>query len=393
MTSKLLRHISTVSRRASRGFLGFRHGARVGSAPGQFQVDPDAEPTRISVTAYGPDAIEELEVDSVESLESLFDRYPVIWVDVSGLGDADAIRKVGEYFELHPLALEDVVHVPQRAKAEDYPGEIFVVTHMVHPGEITPASISLEQLSLIFGKGYVVTFQERRGDCFEGVRRRLREGRPKIRGAGADYLAYALLDAAVDSLFPLLEVLDGKLVDLEDDAMNRLDPGVALELKEMKRAVHLLYRAVFPSRDALLRLLRDDSGLIAEETRLHLRDCHDHAAQAIDLLQDARELARDLTDLHQAALSNRLNDVMKFLTVFATIFIPLGFIAGLYGMNFDPSVSPWNMPELSWPLGYPFALLLMAAVALSLLGFFWFKGWLGVRGMSGVGEASPGGRR
>jgi magnesium transporter len=248
---------------------------------------------------------------------------------------------------------------------------------MAHPSELSPTSVGLEQLSMIFGEGYVVTFQEHSGDCFGSVRARLREGRVRIRGAGTDYLAYALLDAAIDSLFPLLEILDQRLVQLEEEAMTRTDSGVALELKEMKRAVHLLYRSVFPVRDAVLRLLRDDSGLIADETKLYLRDVHDHAAQAIDLLQDARELARDLTDLHQAALSNRLNDVMKFLTIFATIFIPLGFIAGLYGMNFDPDVSPWNMPELGWAYGYPFALAVMAAVALGLLGFFWGKGWLG----------------
>lgn len=377
MKNRLLRKIGNASRRASRGTLGFRHGARVGSAPGQFEVDPEAERTRISVIAYGPDGIEEHQVDDVDTLNALRARYPVTWVNVDGLGDADVIRKVGEYFGLHPLALEDVVHVPQRAKTEEYADQLFVVAHMAHPSEKAPTSIGLEQLGLIFGRGYVVTFQERAGDCFDNVRNRLREGRVRIRGAGADYLAYALLDAAVDSIFPLLEELDQHLIRLEEDAMSSADPGVALELKEMKRAMYLLYRKYYPIRDALLRLLRDEGGLINDDTKLYLRDCHDHSAQAIDVLGDAREMARDLTDLHQAALSNRLNDVMKFLTVFATIFIPLGFIAGLYGMNFDPGVSPWNMPELGWAYGYPFALSLMGAVAFGLLGYFWYKGWLG----------------
>lgn len=377
MKNRLLRQFRIATRKASRGHLGFRHGRRVGSSPGHFQVDPEAAPTRISVVAYGPDALEEHEMRSVDDIEPLLDRYQVTWVNVDGLGDADTIRKLGEFFELHPLALEDVVHAPQRAKTEDYADELFVIVHMAHPSNVTPTSMELEQLSLIFGKGYVVTFQERAGDCFEPVRRRLREGRVRIRAAGADYLAYALLDAAVDSAFPLLEVLDQRLMELEEDALSRTGQRVSLELKDMKRSVHLLYRSLFPVRDAIVRLQRDETGLITAETKLYLRDCHDHAAQVIDLLQDARELARDLTDLHQAALSNRLNDVMKFLTVFATIFIPLGFIAGLYGMNFDPDVSPWNMPELGWVYGYPFALSLMAAVAFGLLGFFWYKGWLG----------------
>jgi len=377
MKRKLLRRISRVSRRASSGLLGFRHGARVGTSPGQIHVDPDAEPTRISVISYGPDSFDERQIASVEEIDEVLERYPVTWVNVDGLGDADAIRKLGEYFEIHPLALEDVVNIPQRPKTEDYPGEMFVVTHMAHPNELSRTAMMLEQLGMIFGKGYVVTFQERAGDCFDGVRKRLREGRPRIRAGGADYLAYALLDAAIDSLFPLIETLDHRLVELEEDAMSKTGHAIALELKEMKRAVHLLYRSVFPNRDALLRLMRDDGGLVGDEAKLYLRDVHDHAAQAIDLLQDAREMARDLTDLHQAALSNRLNDVMKFLTVFATIFIPLGFIAGLYGMNFDPGVSRWNMPELGWAYGYPFALGLMSAVAFGLLGFFWFKGWLG----------------
>jgi magnesium transporter len=376
MRERLLRRLEIVSRRASRGQLDFRHGARVGSAPGQYQIDPEAARTRISVIAYGPAEIEEHGVENVADVDALLDRYPVTWVNVDGLGDAATIATVGEYFELHPLALEDVVHVPQRAKTEDYADQMFVIVHMAHPSEVAPTSIGLEQLSMIFGQGYVVTFQEQPGDCFEGVRQRLREGRARIRSAGADYLAYALLDAAIDSLFPLLEVLDERLMDLEESATSRFDGAVASQLKEMKRAVHLLYRTVYPERDAVLRLQRDTGGLIAEETKLYLRDVHDHASQAIDLLQDARELARDLTDLHHAALSNRLNDVMKFLTIFATIFIPLGFVAGLYGMNFDPEVSRWNMPELGWAYGYPFALSLMAAVAFGMLGFFWFKGWL-----------------
>jgi len=377
MNNKIFRRIGLVSRRASRGTLGFRHGSRPGSSPGHFQVDPDAAPTRVSVISYGPDSFDEREVEKVDDINAVLDAYPVTWVNVNGLGDADTIAKLGAYFELHPLALEDVVHVPQRAKAEDYQGQMFVISHMAHLGDGSAAMIELEQLSMIFGKGYVVTFQERGGDCFERVRERIRDGRARIRGSGADYLAYALLDAAIDSLLPLLEALDHRLLELEDQALYDTDSGVALELKEMKRSVHLLYRSVFPNRDSLTRLLRDESGLIAAETKLFLRDVQDHASQAIDLLQDAREMARDLTDLHQAALSNRLNDVMKFLTVFATIFIPLGFIAGLYGMNFDTEISPWNMPELHWFYGYPFALALMTGVAGSLLGFFWYKGWLG----------------
>ncbi len=233
-----------------------------------------------------------------------------------------------------------------------------------------------EQVSVFLGPKWVVTFLEDPGDAFDPVRRRLRENRGCIRASGAGYLAYALLDAVVDAYFPVVEKYGEKLDELEDEVVDRPDQGTIARAHAVKRDLRQLRRAIWPLREALNVLTRDTSGLVDDGTRVFLRDCYDHTVQIIDLVETYRELDADLTDLYLSSLSNRLNEVMKVLTVIATIFCRMTFIAGVYGMNFDTQVSPWNMPELHWPLGYLFSWGLMAASAVGMLGFFGWMGWI-----------------
>ncbi len=346
-----------------------------GAAPGTLVSDPAAPRPRIRVIAYDAGGCTEDEDDAVD-VESLPGRVrpgTVTWIDVVGLGDAAVIQRLGELFNLHRLALEDVIHVHQRPKVEDYGDRLFVVFRMVDPS----AEEASEQVALFLGKELVITFQERPGDAFEPVRNRLRQGRGVIRNHGADYLTYALLDASIDQMFPALETYDDTLDTLTEDVLRTPDPEIAHHLHVVKRELLNLRRIVWASREMINNLMRGDFTLIRVETRTYLRDCYDHCIQLMDMLEMQREVTASLFDIHLSSLSNRLNEIMKVLTMIATIFIPLGFIAGIYGMNFDPEASPWNMPELDWYFGYPFALSVMAVTAVGLLLWFRRKGWIG----------------
>ena len=350
----------------------WKRGGKVGAPPGTLVADPEAPPPVIRVFAYGPKEFVEQDVEDLESLRSLMDKWPVVWVNVDGLGDVETITKVGQVFDLHRLVLEDVVNVPQRPKVEQYEDSLFLVTRMAVLGE----RLEAEQVSVFLGKGVVLTFQERPGDCLEPVRNRIRKGIGRVRGQGPDYLAYAILDAVIDNYFPILEEFGERLEALEEEVIARPSPAVISQIHSAKRDLLTLRRAIWPQREAMSWLLREPCLLISDDTRLYLRDCYDHVSQIIDMVETFRELASGLVDAYQSSISNKMNEVMKVLTIIATIFIPLSFVAGLYGMNFNQEKSPLNMPELSWYWGYPFALGLMAAIAGGLLIFFWRKGWL-----------------
>ena len=349
-----------------------RRRTQPGAAPGTVTVDPEAPHSVVRVIAYGPESLFENAVEDLHCIPGLLEKCPVTWVNVDGLGDAATIEKIGRIFCLHRLSLEDVVNVHQRAKGEQYPSYYFIVVRMAHAGE----RLETEQLSLFLGRNFVLTFQERDGDCFHPVRQRIRKGGNKLRNSGPDYLAYAVLDAFIDNYFPLLEQLGERLEALEDEVISRADRQTIAEVHKTKRDLLTLRRALWPLREAISALLRERTALIADETRIYLRDCYDHTIQLIDLLETYRELASGLTDIYLSSLSNRLNEIMKVLTIFSAIFIPLTFIAGIYGMNFNPERSPWNMPELNWKWGYPFSLGLMAAVTIGMLIYFRKKGWL-----------------
>jgi magnesium transporter len=264
-----------------------------------------------------------------------------------------------------------VVNTHQRPKVEPYDDHLYLVAQMAYRTEF----LRTEQVSLFLGPGYVVTFQEREGDCLEPVRTRIRKGGPRLRNGRADYLAYAVLDAVVDHYFPITEEYGDLLESLQTEILSDLELDASRRIHALRSDLLTLRRVLHPLRDAISSLLREDSPLIEEGTLLYFRDCHDHIIQLLDLLQVDRETASGLMDLHLSAVSNRMNDIMKVLTIFAAIFIPLTFIAGIYGMNFNTEASPWNLPELDWYWGYPLALGSMAVIAVLMLVYFWKKGF------------------
>ncbi|MCK6483258.1 MAG: magnesium/cobalt transporter CorA [Phycisphaerae bacterium] len=351
----------------------FRRRTLPGAPPGVLIPDPDAPRPAIQLMAFGPDAYEERPLDDVQTVRAALARWPVTWVNVDGVGDTTTVAEIGRMFGFHRLAMEDAVHVHQRAKVDQYPGYYFIVARMP-PREMGGDT---EQISIFLGDKYVVTFQERSGgDCLDPVRLRIRTGISPVRRAGPDYLAYAILDTIVDHFFPLIEESSDRLEALESDVFPTPRRDVMARIHSIKRTLLTIRRAVWPLRDAMNTLLREQSPLITNETRVYLRDCHDHTIQIIDLVETCRDMASGLHDVYLSTLGHRTNEIMRVLTVFSAMFIPLTFIVGLYGMNFDPATSPWNMPELRWYWGYPLAMLLMAAVAATLLVYFRRKGWL-----------------
>ena len=342
--------------------------------PGTLKVAADAPHPVLRVIAFNKERLVEEPVDTVDGLAAYLDESNVTWINVDGLGDAATIRQIGELLGLHSLALEDVINVHQRAKVEPYHDHLFVVTRLVTM--IAPDHLDSEQISLFLGKNYVLTFQQLPGDCFDPVRERIRASRGRIREAGADYLAYALIDAVIDSYFPVVDEFADHLDHLEDEVALRQSPEVIDRIHELRNDLLLLRRSVRPHRDSLNELVRDEHPLIGAETRVFLRDCYDHTVQLIDLLEVYREMCGDLRDYYLSIVSNRMNEIMKVLTIIATIFIPLGFVAGLYGMNFNTKLAG-NMPELNMPYGYLGALAVMMCVALGMLFYFWRHGWIG----------------
>jgi magnesium transporter len=355
--------------------LRMRRAPVAGMAPGTLVVDPDAPKPVLRAIAYGPDEVVEHDLPGVAAARELVGRHPVVWVNVDGLGDVAVLDELGGLFGVHRLALEDVVNVHQRAKVERYGEQLFVVARM--PLRLEDGHHGTEQLSLFLGKGFLLSFQERAGDCFDPVRRRIREGKGRMRSLGPDYLAYALLDAVVDSYFPVLQDCGDRLDVLEDKMFARPDPQTAGHIHLIRRDLLGARRAVWPLRECLSGLTREPDELVGEETRLYLRDCYDHAVQIIDLLESYRDLSGGLMDTYLSLVSQRMNEIMKVLTIYAAIFIPLTFVAGIWGMNFDTQASGLNMPELGWGFGYPAALALMAILALGQLAWFRRKGWLG----------------
>jgi len=352
----------------------FRRQTRPGDAPGILVPPPDSPKPELTLFAYGADQLVEKRIAGPEELAAIRQRFPVVWLNVDGFGDTALLQRIADLFHLHPLAMEDVVHVDQRAKVEEYDGTLFTVVRMVY---CDGGDLETEQLTLFLGKDFVVTFQERPGgDSLNPVRERLRKNSGKIRRSGPDYLMYALVDAVVDGYFPVVEKFGDKLDDLDaavDDPRNR---RTMKSIHDVRAGLLLLRRAAWPHREALQNLQRDTHELISADTRVYLRDCYDHVIQIIDVLETYREMCSDMRDLYLTGVGNRTNEIMRVLTIMSTIFIPLSFIASVYGMNFNTERSRFNMPELNWMYGYPFALAVMATTALGLVGYFLRKGWL-----------------
>ncbi len=344
----------------------------VGAPPGTLFIAGDAEKSEIRAIRYGEDHLAEIDVSDPEEILPLLAQEGVVWIDVRGLGDETMLRRLATIFSIHPLAIEDIVNIPQRPKAAHYDEHLLVVTRMARLRG--PLDLDIEQVSILFGDGFVVTFQERVGDVLEPVRNRLRVGSGAIRRLGADYLAYCILDTITDAYFPILEATGEYLEALEDRIVESPGPRTLATLSDAKHFLLNLRRAMWPMRDAAAALARDPSRFIHEEVRLYLRDTYDHCVQSAEVTETFRELVSDLMNTYLSVVANRTNDIMRVLTIAATIFIPLTFITGLYGMNFD------DMPEYHLDWAYPVVLVVMVAIAIGLTAFFWRRGWLGSNG-------------
>jgi len=347
-----------------------------GTAPATLlpRVTPNVDTSTISLIRYDAHELLELRPPSAAALFEAFDPGQVNWINIDGLADVDLLRALGERFGLHPLALEDVLNTTQRPKLERYDDHLFIVTEMIYFDN--DDELAVEQVSLFLGSNYVLTLQEECGrDVFDQVRERLRSGRGYSRRSGADYLAYALLDATVDQFFPVLEVVGDTIEDLETVMLEAPVKDSIRNVYEAKRLLIQLRRAAWPQREIFNAMIRDESTLIHRETQIFLRDCYDHITQVIDMIENFRDLTGGLMDLYLSKLSLRTNEIMRVLTVMSSIFIPLTFIAGVYGMNFDTD-SPYNMPELKWKFGYFLCLGLMLTIAIGQLLFFRSKRWI-----------------
>lgn len=385
----------TVNRPAARSLRRFLKrdypGDLPGSAPGTLNIDVNAPTPKLVLIDYNARKALCQQLDQPEDCTPYLDSESVAWIDVQGLGSQDTLSRLGKVFTIHPLALEDIVNVPQRPKVEIYGDQLLIVTQMI---TLVPAEergdqplglrsrqpltsrLSTEQVSFLLENNCLLTVQEEpEYDCFGPVRDRIHHNRGTLRQRGSDYLTYALLDAIIDGFFPILEIYGEKIEALEDEVIARPTPQTLAQIHQIKRDLLTLRRAIWPQRELLATLTRDGCTQIAPEVQIYLRDCYDHAVQVLDMVETYRELAASLMDVYLSAVSNRMNEVMKTLTVISTIFIPLTFIAGIYGMNFNPQASPLNMPELNWYWGYPLVWGVMMAIAAALIFFFWRRGW------------------
>jgi magnesium transporter len=348
-----------------------------GSAPTALAVPSGSEshPTSIKLIEYDAHSFVEKQVNSIDELFDCLQNHKVSWINVEGLGSTEVVQQLGQHFQIHPLAIADVFTLGQRPHLDAYQRQLYVLLQMVHHNQ--DLELVFSQLSLLVGDGYVITFQEEpAADVFEPVRVRLREGGGSARFLRYDYLAYALVDAVTDHYFPVVEKIGEAIEALEEKLLEKPNRENLRQVHEIRVALALLRRAMWPQRDVLMRLWHDDSGLLSDRTRPFIRDTYDHALALIDLLESYRDATANFMDLYVSSLSMRTNEIMRVLTVISSIFIPLTFIAGLYGMNFDRTVSVLNMPELGSPLGYPAVLVVMAAVAAGMLLFFKRKRWL-----------------
>ncbi len=342
-----------------------------GSRPGTLAIPPGSPPPEIYVVEYSAESVRQRQVEDVEELAKLRRNGVRTWVDVRGLGDEAVLYRLGELFGLHPLALEDAVNVPQRAKTEVYEHQQVVIARI--PALDDDGRVQVPQVCLVIGPHYLLTFQERYFGFFEPVRERLRVGIGPIRRSGPDYLAYALVDTLIDRYFPIAERLAHELEELEDRVVENPEPEDLASIHRIRRQLSVIRRVGWPQREAIRSLVRDETPFVSDAVRVFLRDTESHIAQIMELVDSSREMAVGLTDIYLSTVSHRTNEVMKVLTLMASIFIPLTFVAGIYGMNFE------YMPELQSPRAYPLVLVIMVTVAAGMVLYFRRRGWLGGR--------------
>jgi magnesium transporter len=334
----------------------------------------DVKPA-ISLVEYDAHTIQERKIEQIEDVFHCLASSRVSWINIDGLGDIEVLQKLGNQFRIHPLVLEDMLNTGQRAKLDQFNHQLFVILHMVYDNP--PDDVVSEQVSIILGENYVITIQESPGrDVFDPIRERIREGCGNIRFMKADYLAYALIDSVTDNYFPVVESLGERMEAFQDTLLEQPTRERLQELHAFKRVIARIRHSIWPQREVISQLVRIESQLIADRTKPFLRDCYDHTLMILDLIESFRDVTTGIMDLYISSLSMRTNEIVRVLTVISSIFIPLTFIVGLYGMNFDTNVSHLNMPELKWAFGYPFVWLVMIAVATAMILFFKRKKWL-----------------
>ncbi|MBN1864849.1 MAG: magnesium/cobalt transporter CorA [Victivallales bacterium] len=328
----------------------------------------DTQKPVVTVFEYDASGCEERTLDDVRGITRLKESKKVCWLNIDGLSDVSLVEKVGVAFGIHPLILEDILHTSQRPKLEDCGNYIYVAVKML--GLESDDAISTEQVSLIIGKKLLISFQEKPGDVFEAVRARIRQGKGHVSKMGADYLAYSLIDAVVDNYFLILEALGEESELMEEQLVEEFDHSVMYKVHSIKRRLLSLRRSIWPLREVIGAMGRSESPIVVKKTHIYIRDLYDNTIQVMDMVESLRDMAGGLLDTHLSAASNRMNSVMKVLAIIATIFIPLTFVAGVYGMNFK------YMPELEHPLAYPVVMSLMLLTAVLMLCFFKRKKWL-----------------
>ena len=327
------------------------------------------EKVKITIVDYSEAKFQEKEAKSVGECFSYKDKSTITWINIDGVHKIKVIEEIGKHFNLHPLILEDIVDTDQRPKIKDFGDYIFIILKMIYYDR-NDNEMKAEQVSLILGKNYVISFQEREGDVFNPIRERIRNNIGRIRKAGTDYLVYSLIDAIVDNYFIIIEKLGEKIENLEDKMISRPKPANLRVIHKLRRDLIFLRKSVWPLREVISCLEKGESSLTLESTNVYFRDVYDHTIQVMDTVETLRDIISGMLDIYLSSASNRMNEIMKMLTIIATIFIPLTFITGIYGMNFQ------NMPEIKWLWGYPVVLLGMLIIGIVMVIYFKRKKWM-----------------
>jgi magnesium transporter len=357
-----------------------RHSGNVGDRPGLIVVPEGALKPHIAMFSYNKDELITSEGKNIHVILSQLKKCDnhTHWIKINGLGDAELIEQIGEHLKINPLVLEDISNIHQRPKFDEYEDYAFSTSRIVHFNN--EDELINHQFSAIIKDNIIISFEEDHVECFEAVKARLKAGKGAIRTGGPGYMCYALTDTIIDTYFILLAKIGDKLDAIEDKVYTDADKSIMFNSQQIKRTLIIIRRASWPERDKINDMIRSESPLITPEVKLFLRDAYDHCIQAMDLIENYKEVTSSIIDLYLSMVSNRMNEIMKVLTIISVIFIPLTFIAGIYGMNFAHQddkghILHNNIPELYWPNGYPFALLLMLSIAVALIVVFWKKGW------------------
>lgn len=361
---------------------GFRRGnfqgnKKPGSAPGTLHHTGEKflQDIQITIHDYDADHVDEIIIRDIEECKPYLENPSKTWIKICGLHDIEKLKTIWSYFDLHPLIQEDILNTSQRPKAEGYENNMYFVLRMLQYSE-EEHELKSEQISIVLGENYVLSFQESENPYFAPVLERLKVHQGRIRKLGPDYLTYALIDTIVDHYFRVLETLGERMEIIEEELMESPSENTFQQIHGLRREVIFFRKSVWPLRDAINTTIRDESTFIDDSTNIFLRDVYDHMVQIIDNIENYREMIMGMHDMYMSHVSNRMNEVMKVLTIIATIFIPLTFIAGIYGMNFDPEASPYNMPELGWYWGYPVAMVSMFVIAVIMVFYFKRKEWI-----------------